>query len=241
MSLKIGYRATLAFLLALPQGRAAAQGTTLTGLDPTRLSPAVDTVAVTVEVPGRTIPFATAVESLRRTTRAGRPVWEQAYQWYGNDGSRTADTLWFEFSTLRPIENHRHKGAHDARIVYAGNAVHMRLVPRVGTEQVTDTTIRTPFFASGQLAALIRASPLTVGYSATYTLYYGPPRAVRAVPIRVVGSEVVRMRNGSEMDCWVVDASLSEGLNTFYVSKADHRVIRLVNHEDPNAAFVFTR
>jgi hypothetical protein len=34
---------------------------------------------------------------------------------------------------------------------------------------------------------------------------------------------------------------LTEGLNTFYISKVDRRVIRLVNHEDPSAAFVFTR
>lgn len=241
LPLQIARRAALAFLLATPLGRAAAQGTVPTGLDPARLRPAADTVAVTVEVPGRTIPFATALESLRRVTRAGHPAWEQVYQWYGNDGSRTADTLWFDATTLRPIENHRHNGVHDAEIVYAGSAVHTRLVPRGGTEQVTDTMIASPLFASGELAALIRASPLREGYAATYPLYYGPPRAVRPAPIRVVRSEMARTRNGSMVDCWVVDANLSEGLNTFYVSKADHRVIRLVNHEDPNAAFVFTR
>jgi hypothetical protein len=123
--------------------------------------------------------------------------------------------------------------------VYAGSAVHTRLVPRGGTEQVTDTMVGSPLYASGQLASLIRASPLTDGYAATYTLFYGPPRAVRTAPFRVVRSEVVRTRNGSMVDCWVVDANLSEGLNTFYVSKTDRRVIRLVNHEDPNAAFVF--
>ena len=64
---------------------------------------------------------------------------------------------------------------------------------------------------------------------------------VRPAPFRVVRSETVRTRGGATVDCWVVDADLSEGLNTFYVSKADHRVVRLVNHEDPTAAFVFTR
>jgi hypothetical protein len=39
----------------------------------------------------------------------------------------------------------------------------------------------------------------------------------------------------------VVDAPLSEGLNTFFVSKRDRRVVRLVNHEDPSAAFVFSK
>ena len=67
------------------------------------------------------ITFATAVQSLRRTTRAGRPVWEQVYQWFGNDGSRTADTLWLDAATLRPVENHRHNGAHDAVTVFSGS------------------------------------------------------------------------------------------------------------------------
>jgi len=240
LSLKITQRVTVCLLAAMPLGRAVAQGTTLTGLDPARLKPAVDTVAVTIEAPGRTIPFATVIESLRQVPRAGRPVWEQVYQWYGNDGSRTADTLWFDVSTLRPIENHRHNGAHDAAIVYAGDAVHLRLIPRGGTEQVADTTIRSPFFASGQLAALIRASPLAFGFSATYALFYGGPQALRMARFQVVRSEEVRTRDGSIVDCWVVDANLSEGLNTFYVSRSDHRVVRLVNHEDPSAAFVFS-
>jgi hypothetical protein len=241
LSSKIARRASLALLLAAVPGRTVAQSTHPAALDPARLQPAVDTVAVTVEVPGRTIPFATAIESLRRVTRGGRAAWEQVYQWHGNDGSRTADTLWFDAATLQPLENHRHNGAHDAVTVFARGTVHTRLVPSGGVAQVTDTTIAAPLFASGQLAALIRASPLASGYAATYQLYYGPPRAVRTAPFRVVGSEVVRARNGAMIDCWVVDANLSEGLNTFYVSKAGHRVVRLVNHEDPNAAFVFTR
>jgi hypothetical protein len=138
------------------------------------------------------------------------------------------------------MEEHRHNLEQDAKAVYAGRAVRTRMVPRGGAEQVADTTLAAPIFASGELAALIQASPLRAGFAATYTLYYGPPHAVRAAPFRVVRSEMVRTRNGSMIDCWVVDANLSDGLNTFFVSKADHRVIRLVNHEDPNAAFVFS-
>ena len=211
-------------------------------LNATLLRAAVDTVAVTVEMPGRVVPFATAIESLRRVRRAGRDAWEQSYQWFGNDGSRTADTLWFDAVTLVPLENHRHNGAHDATTIFRPSGASTRLTPRGGSEQVSDTSVAGPLFASGEFAALIRSAPLSDAFATTYALYYGPPRAsVRPGPFRVVRSETIKSRSGMAVECWVVDAALSEGLNTFYISKADRRVVRLVNHEDPNAAFVFTR
>ena len=107
---------------------------------------------------------------------------------------------------------------------------------------MSDTIIAGPLFASGELAALIRASPLSTGFAASYQLYYGPPRTpIRPGSFHVTGSATVKSRVGKSVECWVVDAPLSEGLNTFYISKSDRRVIRLVNHEDPTAAFVFTR
>jgi hypothetical protein len=59
-----------------------------------RLPASTDTIAVTVETGGRTIPFATAYSSVRPVMRADRTVMELTYQWHGNDGSATADTLW---------------------------------------------------------------------------------------------------------------------------------------------------
>jgi hypothetical protein len=221
---------------------AAAQATPGAPLNAALLRLGTDTVAVTVEMPGRVVPFATAVESLRRATRGGTETLEQTYQWFGNDGSRTADTLWLDATSLLPLENHRHNGAHDATTVFRTSGAHTRLIPKKGLEQVSDTSIAGPLFASGELAAIIRASPLAVGFAAAYALYYGPPRSlVRPGPFRVIGTETITSRAGTSVDCWVVASALSEGLNTFYVSKADRRVIRLVNLEDPNAAFVFTR
>jgi hypothetical protein len=79
------------------------------------LRPSVDTIAVTTERLGHpAVSVATAIESLRRITWSGHAAWEQVYQWHGNDGSRTADTLWFDVVTLQPLENHRHNGVQDA-------------------------------------------------------------------------------------------------------------------------------
>jgi hypothetical protein len=238
-------RSGLALLLCsivLPLSGVAAQSSSAAPLNAGLLLPGTDTIAVTVEMPGRVIPFATAVESLRRVRRAGVEMFEQSYQWFGNDGSRTADTLWVNARTLLPVENHRHNGAHDAMTVFRPSGAHTRLTPPGGSEQVSDTSIAGPLFASGELAPIIRASPLAAGFAATYALYYGPPRtSVRTGPFRVVGSETIKSRAGQSVECWVVDAALSEGLNRFYISKADRRVVKLVNHEDPKAAFVFTR
>lgn len=227
--------------MCLPLQVTSGQVRATADVEPHFLHAAVDTISVTVEVPGRRIPFATSIESLQRVRRGARSAWEQVYQWHGNDGSRTADTLWFDAVTLQPLENHRHNGIHDAVTVFGPSSAHTRLTPHGGTEQVSDTTVAGPLYASGELAALIRAAPLAPNYAARYNLYYGPPRLVRSAPLRVVGAETMAARSGKMIDCWVVDAALTEGLNTFYISKVGHRVVRLVNHEDPTAAFVFTR
>lgn len=211
-------------------------------LDTHFLVPTTDTIAVTVETQGRTIPFATAYRTIRRTSHAGRATMELTYQWQGNDGSRTADTLWVDAGDLRPIENHRHNGLQDAVTLFDSSAAHTRYVATGKNEQKADTTIAGRLYASGELEELIRAAPLSAEYSGAYTLYYGPPgRLARPAQFRVTRSETVAGRNGKPVECWVVDAPLSEGLNTFYVSKSDRRVVRLVNHEDPSAAFVFTK
>jgi hypothetical protein len=206
------------------------------------LRPTTDTIAVTVEVQGRSIPFATAFHRLRHTTRNNQAAWELTYRWLGNDGSVTADTLWVDAMTLAPIENHRHNGLQDGVTKFSGASAHTRYVAKGKPKQHADTTVQGLLHASGELEELIRASPLAVGYRAAYTLYYGPPgQLARHATFRVVRSQVVSGREGKAVDCWVVDAPLSAGLNTFFVSKADHRVVRLENHEDPSATFVFLR
>ena len=206
------------------------------------LRPTTDTIAVTVEVQGRSIPFATAFHGIRHATRNNQAAWELTYRWLGNDGSATADTLWVDAITLEPIENHRHNGLQDGVTVFRGTSAHTRYTPKGTSEQHVDTTVQGLLHASGELEELIRTSPLAVGYRAAYTLYYGPPgQLVRPATFRVVRSQVVSGRDGKAVDCWVVDAPLSAGLNTFFVSKGDHRVVRLENHEDPSATFVFVR
>lgn len=206
------------------------------------LRPSTDTIAVTVEAQGHSMPFATAFHALHRTTRNMRPAWELTYRWLGNDGSATADTLWVDAVTLAPIENHRHNGLQNGVTWFSGASAHTRYTLKGKAEQHADTTVQGPLHASGELEELIRTSPLAVGYHAAYTLYYGPPgRLARPATFRVARSQVVSDRNGKAVDCWVVDAPLSEGLNTFFVSKADHRVVRLENHEDPSATFVFVK
>ena len=197
---------------------------------------------MTVETGGRTIPFATAYRSVRRVMRANRPAIELTYQWHGNDGSATADTLWVEAASLAPIENHRHNGLQDAVTIFDRSAAHTRYTPTGKTEQRADTTVREALYASGEIEELIQTAPLAPGYGASYALYYGPPGPlVRPATFHVVRSETAVGRDGKPAECWVVDAPLSGGLNTFFVRKTDRRVIRLVNHEDPSAAFVFSK
>lgn len=212
------------------------------GLNVKLLAPATDTVAVTVETEGRTIPFATAFQTVRRVPRRGRAAIELTYQWHGNDGSATADTLWVNAADLAPIENHRHNGLQDAVTLFERSGAHTRYTTKGKGQQQADTTVAGRLYASGELEELIRLSPLAPGYFGSYTLYYGPPgQLARRAEFHVARSETLLGRDGTRADCWVVDAPLSEGLNTFYVRKSDRRVVRLVNHEDTSAAFVFTK
>ena len=243
ISARLGSAARLVALIALSAAPLFAQsGAASAGFSERFLRSAKDTITVTVETQGRVIPFATALSSLQRVTRAGRSTIELTYQWRGNDGSATADTLWIDGRTLAPIENHRHNGLQEGETTFDGSSAHTRYTAKGKREQRVDTTVVGPLFASGELDELIRSSPLALGYNGKYTLYYGPPgRLARQATFRVVRSETVAGRNGNSIECWVVDAPLSEGLNTFFISKADRRIIRLVNHEDPSAAFIFTR
>jgi len=50
------------------------------------LEPTTDTLTVTVETQGRSIPFATAYRTVRRVRHSGRAAVELTYQWRGNDG-----------------------------------------------------------------------------------------------------------------------------------------------------------
>ena len=154
----------------------------------------------------------------------------------------SADTLWIDAHTLAPIENHRHNGMQDAVTTFLQSSARTRYVSKGESEQYVDTTVAGPLYASGELEELIRSSPLAIGYSASYTLYYGPPgQLARPATFTVVRSESTTGRDGKPVECWVVDAPLSTGLNTFFVSKTDRRVVRLVNHEDPSAAFIFLK
>jgi hypothetical protein len=202
-----------------------------------------DTLTVTVEQPGRVVPVAHAVQSLKRVEKNKIAAWEQVYRWYGNNGDSTADTLWYAVSNLRPIENHRHNSLHDAVTVFGPSSAHTTLVPRSGGgRQVSDTSITTALYASGEFESIVRASPLRVDYRGRYNLYYGAgSRSVRPGPFEVVRTETVKTRTGREVECWVVDAALSEGLNTFWIDKKTRQLVKLENHEDPTAAFVFRR
>src|SRR5436190_23697659 len=86
--------------------------------------PATDTIAVTVEFRDKKLPMATAIKSLRPTTRAGRQAVELTYQWRRNDGSATADTVWIDAQTLAPIENHRHNGLQDGVTTFERSSAH---------------------------------------------------------------------------------------------------------------------
>lgn len=222
---------------------AAASGQARTARGPRAiLVPTTDTIAVTVQSRGQTFPFATAFRSVRHVTRDNRAAVELTYQWRGNDGSATADTLWIDARSMAPIENHRHNGSQDAVTTFDASSAHTRYTLTGMKEQRADTSVAGRLYASAELEDLIRSAPLALGYHGAYALYYGPPgQLIRRATFRVVGSQTIEARNGKRTECWVVDAPLTEGLNTFFISKADRRVIRLVNHEDPNAAFVFPR
>jgi hypothetical protein len=206
------------------------------------LTASVDTLAVTVEQPGRVVPVAVAVQSLKRVKRANVDAWEQIYRWYGNNGDSSADTLWYTVSNLRPIENHRHNSVHDAVTVFGPSSAHTVLIPRSGGRQVSDTAISALLYASGEFESIVRVSPLRPGYKAQYNLYYGGgTRSVRPGPFEVVRTETIKTRGGHDIECWVVDAKLSEALNTFWIDKKTRKLVKLENHEDPTAAFVFRR
>jgi hypothetical protein len=142
-----------------------AQGRRVEALDGGLLTPGIDTLAVTVEQPGRVVPVAVAIHSLKRVNRNNLAAWEQVYRWHGKNGDSTADTLWYAVSNLKPIENHRHNSLHDAVTVFASSSAHTVLIPRSGERQIRDTSITGPLYASGEFESIIRASPLRPGQS----------------------------------------------------------------------------
>lgn len=234
------YGAAILIFASVASSQVAAQTSHSAKLNGRLLDAGVDTLFVTVEQPGRVVPVAVAVQSLRRVKKNGVDAWEQTYQWHGTRGDSTADTLWYALSNLTPIENHRHNGIEDAVTEFHTSSAHTVSIARSGTRAVSDTSIAGPLYASGEFESIIRASPLSQGYRARYNLYYGG-RSIRSGPFEVVRSERVTRRDGQNVECWVVDAELSEGLNRFWIDKKTRKLVKLENHEDPTAAFVFRR
>lgn len=212
--------ATLA-MLALP---ACARGQDAV-LDPAAIFPAVDTT-YTVTGPNHSDTTATAVQSLRRTTRGGVEVWAMAYA-HRDASMNMVDTTFFTVGTLMPVAQHRRNARHRLEVAYDGPRVRVsRLEAGAGAPAVREHGFDHPVYAGSTMDIVYRALPLAGGYRTRVPFFIPERQQVFWYDVEVVGMEEVQVR-GTTTRAWRVHATLQDFRDVYWISPDTRALLKV--------------
>ncbi|HYR08385.1 MAG TPA: hypothetical protein VEQ60_11470 [Longimicrobium sp.] len=198
-------------------------------LDPAAIFPAVDT---TYTVSGRdhSDTTATAVQSLRRTTRGGVEVWEMAYA-HRDATMNMVDTTFFTASTLLPVTQHRQNARHRLEVAFDGPRVRVsRLEAGAAAPAVREHSFDHPVYAGSMMDIVYRALPLAAGYRTRVPFFIPELEEVFWFDVEVVGMEEVRVR-GAVTRAWRLHSTL-RGFRDVYWISPDTRALLKVESGD---------
>ena len=210
--------------------------------DAARLRPAVDTFVTVTGSGERVDTIGWATQTLRRAPSARGDTWIQVYQWHGRDGSESTDSLVMDRRSLRPLTEVRSTVVGRVTVNYDGAHVRAQILPARGASQQRDTTYRALVYSSSSLELLARAMATHERAAARLALYYPFPAqfGIREVELSVSGDDVVRARDGSKQDCWIVSVRLPSGISQFWIAKSDTTLVKFSSGEG-GSVFWFLR
>ncbi|HEX6370406.1 MAG TPA: hypothetical protein VF006_15905 [Longimicrobium sp.] len=207
-------------VLALP-ATACAQAVVL---DPAAIVAAVDTTyMVTGSTHADTI--ATAVQSLRRTTREGVDVWEMAYAHRGAAVSMV-DTTYFAAGTLMPVAQLRQNPRLRLEVAFDGARVTVTRTEAGAEPVVREYHFDEPVYAGSMMDIVYRALALEEGYRTRVPFFIPERGQVYWFDVEVVGMDEVRIR-GAATRAWRVHVTIQDFRDVYWISPTTRKLLKV--------------
>lgn len=156
----------------------------------------------------------------------------QVYSWR-IAGGVIVDSLFSDVASLQSLRQVRVVGDSVIEIVYRGDSAHVAKRAYADTPRRESFALEPGVYSSAAIDQIVAGLPLDEEFDAQLRFYYAPPseRGVELINVRVLGSEPVRDRFGSQRDAWVVATGTPAGGTVYWVDKATRSVLQFDTRE----------
>jgi hypothetical protein len=183
----------------------------------------------------------------RKTQYAGLPAWELV-ETRGTGANAAVDTLVVDFSSLAPLHwgtsmplvGSTSQSAARISAEFRGDTIIGVLSSPVGRRNLVTSVPAGAYITPAQLEAGLRSMPLAIGVRDSVSMVATDVARMTSVTaeVAVIGEERLTTGAGS-FDCWVVTISADRGSSTYWISKTD-QVIAKVMQIVPESGDVLT-
>ena len=226
------FRATMLALLSLPLMPApltdivaVAPGSAV--LDASRVGETTDTTNMFFSRDGQERGGPMQVESTRRTTRNGVPVFEHRIVVLAPGGRPFMDdTTWYHATTLAPIAHRSHGTNRSFSIDYAPGRVTGFLEDTAGTHPI-DVTLAQPVFDPSELQSLVRSLPVKVGTSFILPLFDHRTYGIQMDTLVAEGADEVETESGM-VAAWRLGLATADRKATYYLAQDTGRELKVL-------------
>jgi hypothetical protein len=200
------------------------------------LQPRTDTLVAFMLRGADTVAMGHIIDELRVQSDGGEQRLIRVYRTISQRFGNAVDTLIDEASTLAP-RSQRSRRPMGTELVdfHDGRAVGLT-VSRRGDSARVDAAVPTSAYAGSSFDLLLRSSPLSVGWSATFPAFVTSSRSVVELTANVVGIEDI---DGEP--CWHVEAMFQETPVGFWISQRSRRLCRQEIRFRGGATMLFVR
>lgn len=183
-----------------------------------------------------TTPVGTIVDQLTRDTYRARPVVRRTYRSESRLSGVQVDTLVDAWPTLLPFVHRSYSARAIEQLAFAARNVTGTIRQPTGDSLLVSKTLPDVVYNSASFDLILRASPLADGWRTIVPTFLPSARTVVEMQARVTGSG----RQGG-VECWRVDAEFTGMPVTFWIAKADRRLMHQVMVPQAGMALIVSR
>jgi hypothetical protein len=181
----------------------------------------------TLERDASTTLIGTQTITVSQTTYATTPAW-LFVETRLDDGIAATDSLFADFTTLRPMHWNSLLGQARLAVEFRGDTAYGATSAPTGRRSIVASAPGTTLATSAMLENVLRVLPLQLSWEDSATVLSVSPGGFSAVPARlsVIGDDRVRVPAGT-FDCWVVSVHAGDAARGLYwVTKTNPIVVR---------------
>lgn len=226
------FRAAVVALLSLPLAAAVLTDVVVVApgsavLDATRIAETTDTTNMFFSRNGQERSGPMQIESTRRRTRDGVPVFEHRIVVLAPGGTPFMDdTTWYHATTLAPIAHRSHSTRRSFSVDYAPGRVTGFLKDSAGTHPI-DVALAQPVFDPSELQSLVRSLPVKVGASFALPLFDHQTYGVQMDTLVVEGADEVDTESGKVV-AWRLGLATADRKATYYLAQDTGRELKVL-------------